>query len=159
MTQRIKSTLSKHMFFLIIASLSFSVLSADSGLNNSLHNSLDKIVEKKTVLDFEDVFKLEYAASVEFHPKQEMFVYERRSMDIMTDTTKIQLWSYDLKSKQHLPLLADGASYYSPKFSSDGSRLAYLSPQNGTPQIFVKWMNNDRSAKISDLRSSPSNLS
>ncbi|MFT5542233.1 MAG: dipeptidyl aminopeptidase/acylaminoacyl peptidase [Glaciecola sp.] len=151
MTQRIQSTLSKRMFFLFIASLSFSALSADSGL--------DKIVEKKTILDFEDVFKLEYAASIEFHPKQEMFVYERRSMDIMTDTTKVQLWSYDLKSKQHLPLLADGASYYSPKFSSDGSRLAYLSPQNGTPQIFVKWMNNDRSAKISDLRSSPSNLS
>jgi Tol biopolymer transport system component len=41
----------------------------------------------------------------------------------MNDRSQIQLWTYDLKTQQHLLLLADGNSYYSPHFSKDGERL------------------------------------
>jgi dipeptidyl aminopeptidase/acylaminoacyl peptidase len=109
-------------------------------------------------LDYEDVFELEYAASPTFHPSKEMLVYERRSMDLMNDRTKIQLWTYDLKTNQHLPLLADGNSYYSPTFSEDGTQLAYLSTQEGKPQIYVSWLQTNRVAKLSNLPASPSNL-
>jgi dipeptidyl aminopeptidase/acylaminoacyl peptidase len=115
--------------------------------------------EETQVLDYEDVFELEYAANIEFHPEQEMLVYERRSMDIMQDRMKVNLWTYDLKTSQHLPLLADEHSYTSPAFSPDGSRLLFLSSRSGSQQIYVHWLESDRTAKLGHLTSSPSNLS
>lgn len=152
MIPRLRQLLSKHAAYplisiLFIPTLSFSAFGSDT------------LTISKSTLDYEDVFELEYVASPEFHPSKEMLVYERRSMDIMRDRTNVQLWTYDIKTKQNLPLLADGNSYYAPTFSEDGERLAYLSPQNGVPQIFVKWLSSNRSAKISSLMSSPSNLS
>ncbi|MBF7073075.1 S9 family peptidase [Glaciecola sp. MH2013] len=109
-------------------------------------------------LDYQDVFELEYAASPVFHPKREMLVYERRSMDIMQDRMRVQLWAVDLSSKQHTPLLADEHSYTSPKFSPTGDRLAYLSAKSGSQQIYVHWLAQNRSAKLSNLQHSPSNI-
>ena len=116
------------------------------------------LAEQDRVLNYEDVFELEYAANIEFHPQQEMLVYERRSMDVMQDRMKVSLWTYDLKTNQHLPLLADEHSYTSPAFSPDGSRLLFLSSRSGSQQIYVNWLESDRTAKLSHLSASPSNL-
>lgn len=134
------------------ASLCLAVLMSFSMANQS-------IADNAKVLDYEDVFELEYAANIEFHPKQEMLVYERRSMDVMQDRMKVNLWTYDLKTNQHLPLLADEHSYTSPAFSPDGTRLLFLSNRSGSQQIYVHWLESDRTAKLSNLTSSPSNLS
>jgi dipeptidyl aminopeptidase/acylaminoacyl peptidase len=137
-----------------LTTFSASALNTDGDKSAQTH-----IASTTSVLDYADVFEIEYAASPTFHPSKEMLVYERRSMDIMNDRSKIQLWTYDLENQQHLPLLADGNSYSSPNFSADGERLAYLSAQDGKSQIFVRWMETNRTAKISSLHSSPSNLS
>jgi dipeptidyl aminopeptidase/acylaminoacyl peptidase len=136
-----------------LATFNISALNADE--QKTAHRN---ILPSTSVVDYADVFELEYAASPTFHPSKEMLVYERRSMNIMNDRSQIQLWTYDLKTQQHLPLLADGDNYYSPRFSEDGKRLAYLSAQDGKPQIFVRWMETNRTAKLSSLQSSPANL-
>jgi Tol biopolymer transport system component len=136
-----------------LTTFSASALNTDGDKSAPIH-----LASTTSVLDYADVFELEYAASPTFHPSKEMLVYERRSMDIMTDRSKIQLWTYDLKTQQHLPLLADGNSYSAPRFSADGERLAYLSAQDGKSQIYVRWMETNRTAKLSSLHSSPSNI-
>lgn len=163
-----KKPRNKLAFVIIASALSFSSFNAISSASNAssvydagapeANATHQHTPSRPLVLDYADVFELEYAASPTFHPSKEMLVYERRSMDVMNDRTKVQLWTYDLKTEQHLPLLADGNSYYAPNFSQDGEQLAYLSTQDGKPQIFVSWLQSNRHAKLSNLPSSPSNL-
>lgn len=153
MTIRSTKALNKVTLFFLASALSITSLGSAASQDNSAN-------DRNNVLDYADVFELEYAASPSFHPNEESLVYERRSMDVMTDRTKIQLWTYDLKTSQHLPLLADANNYYSPVFSEDGKRLAYISSQQGaSPQIYVNWLGTNRSAQLTALSASPSNLS
>ncbi|MFQ3249515.1 MAG: dipeptidyl aminopeptidase/acylaminoacyl peptidase [Glaciecola sp.] len=161
-SQRQRSTLKRslHQISGLVLASTLSIASLNVfALQDNENKSSKQTDSKPLVLDYADVFELEYAASPTFHPSKEMLVYERRSMDIMNDRTKVQLWTYDLKTNQHLPLLADGNSYYAPSFSEDGELLAYLSTQDGKPQIFVTWLQTNRVAKLSSLPASPSNLS
>ena len=47
-------------------------------------------------------------------------------MDVMKDSTRGSIWLIDSTGENHRPLLADTASYSSPRWSPDGTRLAYI---------------------------------
>ena len=110
-------------------------------------------------LDYEDIFQLEYAASPQVTPDHKSVIYERRSMDIMSDSTRVNLWQIDLKTQQQRPLLSDGSSYYSPVISHDGKRLAYLSAKQGSTQLYVRWLDTGATVKVTNLASAPGNIS
>ena len=120
--------------------------------------SINAHANPQKTLDYIDVFNLEYAAKPIFHPDGMQLVYERRSMDIQTDSMRTQLWMLDLKSSQHRPLLADTHNYFSPVFSPSGDRLAYLSNKDGKSEIYVRWLDSAQTVKVTQLESSPSNL-
>ena len=116
--------------------------------------------ETKTVevLQYEDLFNLEFAANPVLMPDEKHVIYERRSMDIMTDSQRINLWTVSLDGKSHLPFLSDTNNHYSPVFSNDGSRLAYLSSKEGKVQIYVRDMKSRSTARVTDVEMSPSGL-
>jgi dipeptidyl aminopeptidase/acylaminoacyl peptidase len=91
-------------------------------------------------------------------PDGKTVMYERRSMDIMSDSLNRNLWTVSLDGATHLPWLADGHHYYNPVFSADGSKLAYLSNQSGSAQIYVQDLATLRTAKITDVTMNPSNI-
>ncbi len=109
-------------------------------------------------LAYSDLFNLEFAANPVIMPGNESVLYERRSMDIMTDSQRINLWRVNLDGSEHLPLLSDTKNHYSPVFSDDGKKLAYLSSKEGKVQIYVRDMASGATARVTDVAMSPSSL-
>jgi acylaminoacyl-peptidase len=105
-----------------------------------------------------DVFGLEYADDPQISPDGRRVVYVRNGFDIRTDQPRASLWLIDSDGGEHRPLLADGASYASPRWSPDGERLAYVSGVEGSPQLFVRWMDSGQTALLTDLLEAPKAL-
>lgn len=106
----------------------------------------------------EDVFGLEYAADPEISPDGGEIVYVRRSNDIMSDTTRSNLWIAAVDGSYHRPLLSGRQSYSSPRFSPDGDRLAYVSSAEGSPQLYMRWMETGATALVTNLTAAPASM-
>ena len=104
-----------------------------------------------------DVFELEWASDPRFTPDGGRVVYMRNSMDLMTDRRRSSVWTVDLDGGRHRPLLSGGARYSSPRLSSDGRRLLYVSDAEGSPQLYVMWMDTRQTARLTNLTRAPSN--
>jgi len=105
-----------------------------------------------------DLFNLEWASDPEISPDGRTIAYVRRSNDIMTDKARPTIWLVDVVTGEQRPLLAGSGSYFSPRWSPDGSRLAYVASEGGSPQLYVRWMASGESARITGLPDSPSSL-
>ncbi len=107
-----------------------------------------------------DVFELERATDPQISPDGERVAYERRAFDIMTDRAVSSIWVVDADSRNHRPLLSDGGSFSSPRWSPNGDRLAYVTNVDGRgPQIHVRWMDTGQTAVLTNIRTSPGSLS
>ena len=110
-------------------------------------------------MQYDDVFKLEYATDPRITPDGQRVVYERRAMDIMTDRVRTNIWSVGLDGSDHRPLLSGKANFRMPRFSPDGTRLAYLSTVEGKNQVYVRWLDSGVTARVTDLERAPGNMS
>jgi dipeptidyl aminopeptidase/acylaminoacyl peptidase len=102
-----------------------------------------------------DLFNLEVATDPQISPDGRTIAYTRKSNDIMTDKARSTIWLVDIASGQQRPLLAGSGSYFSPRWSPDGARLAYVAAEGGSPQLYVHWMASGTSARITGLPDSP----
>jgi len=107
----------------------------------------------------EDIFALEYASEVQISPDGSQIVYVRASNDIMTDSTRNNLWLLDVKTGKQLPLFADNFNYSQPRWSPDGKKLAFISNVSGSRQIHLHYLADNKTAQLSRLPQSPANLS
>ena len=98
-----------------------------------------------------DVFQLEYASDPQISPDGQQVVYVRQTNDIMTDSTRSNLWIVDSDGENHRPLLSGRSDYSSPRWSPDGSRIAYLSDAEGSQQLYVRWMDTGQTALVTNL--------
>lgn len=114
--------------------------------------------EEPRLFTAEDVFELEWADEPQISPDGEQAIYIRRSNDIMKDRTVSQVWLVDLNGDRHEPLLADGSSYRSPRWSPDGTRIAYLKSASGMAQLFVYYLETGRQALVGTFQESPRDL-
>lgn len=106
----------------------------------------------------EDIFNLEYVSEVQVSPNGKHIAYVRRSNDIMSDSSRANVWLASVDGKSNRPLLSSKKNYYSIRWSPDGSRLAYLSNEEGKPQLYVRWMDTGQTALVTNVTSSPSNI-
>ena len=105
-----------------------------------------------------DLFNLEVATDPQISPDGKTIAYVRKSNDIMTDKARQTIWLVDAASGQQRPLEAGAGSYFSPRWSPDGARLAYVAADGGGPQLFVRWMASGESARITGLPDSPDSI-
>jgi dipeptidyl aminopeptidase/acylaminoacyl peptidase len=105
-----------------------------------------------------DLFGLEWASDPQISPDGRTIAYVRQSNDIMTDKARPTIWLVDAATGQQRPLMAGAGSYFSPRWSPDGSRLAYVAAEGGSPQLYVRWMASGESARITGLPDSPGGL-
>lgn len=111
-----------------------------------------------TTLDYNDTFNLEYPASPQFMPDGDSVLYERRSMDIMSDRTHTTVWTVNLNNQEHRPLMAGQENVFSTHLSPDGKKLAYLSDAGGKPQLYVYYFDSQRSARLTNTEHTPGNI-
>ncbi len=106
-----------------------------------------------------DLFGIEQAADPQISPDGNLIAYVRRSADIMTDRIRSTIWLIDTRTGSQAPLAAGPGSHSSPRWSPDGSRLAYVSAVEGqSPQLFVRWQASGEIARITGLPDSPSDI-
>ena len=102
-----------------------------------------------------DVFQLEYADDVQISPDGSRIVYVRVSHDIMTDRARRNLWMINADGTNNRPLRSESKNFMSPRWSPDGTRLAYVSAAEGSPQLYVRWMDSGQTALLTNLTQAP----
>ena len=115
--------------------------------------------DNAAIWQYEDVFNIEYAASPQVSPDGDTVIYERRAFDIMSDSTRTNLWQINLNNNMHSPLLSGKAQYRMARFSPDGSRLAYVSSEEGDNQLYVRWLQSDQTARVTNVQKGVGNIS
>jgi len=106
-----------------------------------------------------DVFELEWASDPRISPDGERIVYVRNSMDVMTDRTRGRLWILDVDGGLHRPLTSGDANETTPRWSPDGTRLLYVAGGEGTPQLWIRYMDSGQVARLTQLTRAPAGLS
>ncbi|MFL6780786.1 MAG: DPP IV N-terminal domain-containing protein, partial [Sphingomicrobium sp.] len=108
-----------------------------------------------------DLFDLEVATDPQISPDGRTIAYVRKSNDIMTDKARQTIWLVDVATGQQRPLLAGSGTYFSPRWSPDGTRLAYVATEGDSPQLYVRWMAGGlppERARITGLPDSPDSI-
>lgn len=115
--------------------------------------------QKKAFSDM-DVFDLEWAADPQISPDGSQIVYQRRGMDKMTDRRTSRLWIINADGSGHMKLTGLDTNESSPRWSPDGSRIAFASSaeDNGS-EIYVYWIDSGAIARITQLERSPGSMS
>ena len=117
------------------------------------------IAEENKAFDPMDVFELEWASDPQVSSDGETIVYVRRSNDIMKDRVRSNLWRISTSGKNHRPLHSGFKNSYSPRWSPDNTKIAFVSNNSGSTQIHMHWVGSGETTVISQLQESPSSLS
>lgn len=119
----------------------------------------DQNVQAQTsTFDYLDVFDLQFVDNPQISPDGNTIIYVRHQFDIMSDRRYTNLWSISFSGDDHKPLTSGKSSYGTPAWSPDGSKIAYTSSEEGSNQIFVRWMDSGATTSITNLTHSPGNL-
>jgi dipeptidyl aminopeptidase/acylaminoacyl peptidase len=105
-----------------------------------------------------DIFELEYADDPRISPDGKQVVYVRKSLDIMTDGTRNNIWIVKADGTEHRPLISGRTNAYFPRWSPDSSRIAYLSSGEGSLQLYVRWLDTGQTALVTNLAEAPSSI-
>lgn len=115
--------------------------------------------EKSDRLAVSDIFEMEIATDPQISPDGEKIIYVRQFSDTMTDKRYSNLWIINFDGNNNRPLTTGNFNDSSPRWSSDGTRIIYLSDRSGSPQIFERWMDTGQTAKLTNLQTPPSGIS
>ena len=88
-------------------------------------------------LEIEDIFNLESVADPQISPDGKQIIYVRRFADIMTDKRYANLWIIEFDGSGHRPLTSGHYSDGSPRWSPDGSSIAFASMRSGNGDIWT----------------------
>jgi len=102
-----------------------------------------------------DEFQIQTAVDPQISPDGKKIVYVRRFADPMTDKRYSNLWIINADGADHRPISSGNHSYTSPRWSPDGTRIAFLSDIDGKSQLYVRWMDTGQTARITNLEQSP----
>ncbi len=107
-----------------------------------------------------DLFSLVRASDPQISPDGSQVAYVRVTNDIMVDKGVRSIWSVDLRSGVQSPLAAGDTEGFEPRWSPDGTRLAFLAAQGeGPPTLFVRWLATGRTARLATLARPPREIS
>jgi dipeptidyl aminopeptidase/acylaminoacyl peptidase len=106
-----------------------------------------------------DLFALQLATDPQIRPDGREIAYVRVAYDIMADRGRQSIWLIDAESGDQRPLVTTAGSHSQPRWSPTADRIAYVSTaEGGRPQLFVRWLQSNQTAKIADLTAAPGNL-
>jgi dipeptidyl aminopeptidase/acylaminoacyl peptidase len=69
------------------------------------------------------------------------------------------LWIVNFDGSEHRPLTTGTYSDSSPRWSPDGTRVAFVSDRDGKSQLYVHWMDSGQTAKLTDVENAPAGIS
>ena len=136
----------------LISGAALGALLAFTPLNFAPHAKAQPSPNRFTA---EHVFDLEYANDPQISPDGKTIVYVRQSMDLQTDQIRGDLWTIDIASGEHRPLITGRASTNSPRWSPDGTKLMYATTRNGKPDLRIRYMDGGPSISLARFPGAP----
>jgi acylaminoacyl-peptidase len=106
-----------------------------------------------------DVFGIEWANDPQVSPDGSRVIYVRSFFDVMTDRARTNLWVVSADGSLHRPLTSGTRANSSPRWSPTGDRILWISSQDGSAQLWLRWMDTGEEARITNLTEGPGNLS
>ncbi|HSE96638.1 MAG TPA: S9 family peptidase, partial [Blastocatellia bacterium] len=113
---------------------------------------------KSTRLTPSDVFNMEFVSDPQISPDGRRVIYVRQFAEIMTDKNYSNLWIINSDGTDNRALTTGNRSDTSPRWSPDGNRIIYVSDAEGTPQIYMRWMDTGQTARLTNLQYPPAGL-
>ncbi|MFL5298085.1 MAG: prolyl oligopeptidase family serine peptidase [Phenylobacterium sp.] len=105
-----------------------------------------------------DIFGLRTAGDPQVRPDGGAVAYVRTTQEIMIDNGRPSIWLVDPATGAQTPVVADDNANMAPRWSPDGSRLAYVAAGPGGAQLYVRWMASGRSARVASLEHAPNDV-
>jgi dipeptidyl aminopeptidase/acylaminoacyl peptidase len=110
------------------------------------------------ILDASDEFQIQLASDPQISPDGKRVVYVRGFADPMTDRRYTNLWIVASDGGDQRAVTTGNHSDNSPRWSPDGSRLAYISDAGGKSQLYVRWMDSGQTARLTNLDEAPGDI-
>lgn len=120
------------------------------------HTAANDNSKRLTVMD---VFNIEFAADPQISPDGKRIIYTRQFSDVMTDKRYSNLWIINFDGSEHRPLTTGHYNDSSPRWSPDQTRIIFTSDRDGSPQIYMRWMDTGQMAKLTNLQNAPVGIS
>lgn len=105
-----------------------------------------------------DAFNLEFASDPQISPNGKQILYVRQFAEIMSDRNLSNIWIINSDGTNNRPLTTGNRSDTAPRWSPDGTKMIYTSDQDGTAQIYLRWMDNGQTAKLTNLQFAPAGI-
>jgi acylaminoacyl-peptidase len=106
-----------------------------------------------------DVFQLEWISDPQISPTGDRIVYVRNGYDVRSDRPSSVLWIIGADGTGARPLTTGEQRARSPRWSADGTRLAFVAQADEGSEIFVRWMDGAQEARVTRVTESPGGLS
>jgi len=110
------------------------------------------------LLDEETYMEMETVGSPNISPDGSLIIFTRGWVDKMNDRRASNLWITDSKGERIRELTHGNWRDSSPVWSSDGSKVAFLSDRDGTNQIHVMWLDTRETAQLTHVDKTPESL-
>ncbi|NNE69300.1 MAG: S9 family peptidase, partial [Rhodothermales bacterium] len=106
----------------------------------------------------EDVFELEWASDVQISPDGAQVAYVRNGMSIQRDRREGRIWLVNADGTGHRKLTASDRTESSPRWSPDGSRIAFVTGSDDGSEIHLLWLDTGAVARLTQLERSPGGI-
>jgi acylaminoacyl-peptidase len=106
----------------------------------------------------DDVWAWRTVSDPQVSPDGSAVVYVLGWNDRMKDAMYTNLWLAPVDGKAPRPLTDGPYKDSAPRWSPDGTRIAYVSNRSGKPQIRLRWMDTGRETEITQLEEAPANV-
>ena len=110
------------------------------------------------LLDKETHMEMESIGSPNISPDGKHIIFTRGWIDKKNDRSRSNLWIVDIEGKRVRELTHGNWRDFSPVWSPDGKKIAFLSDRDETTQIHVMWLDTREVAQLTHLTRSPESL-
>ncbi len=114
--------------------------------------------EQTRLLDTATYLEMESIGGPQISPDGRHILFSRSYIDKMNDRSRSSLWIVDGNGAHLRELTYGNWSDFSPVWSPDGTRIAFLSDRDGTVQVYVMRLDTRETAQLTHVAHTPVGL-